>query len=122
MPLTGKTFPGYKRNGLDPAICFYKVEDGDNSDSGYSAVIHVKIDKASTDTKKNNNNTTFSVIKSFGNQGPKFFCVLREMAVIIFEHLDITTWKGIDQRWMFIEQVLQGTALTKLSNAVIICK
>ena len=30
MPLTGKTFPGYKRNGLDPAICFYKVEDGDN--------------------------------------------------------------------------------------------
>ena len=45
--------------------------DYDNSDSGDDSAIHVKIDKASNDTKQNINMLTLSVIKYFDNQGPK---------------------------------------------------
>ena len=48
---------------VEPAICFYKVEDDDKYGSGDDAVLHVKIDKAFTDTKKNINILTLSVIK-----------------------------------------------------------
>ena len=75
-PLTGKPFTGDKCPWTKPAICFYKVEDGDKSDSGYDAVIHLKIDKASTDTKKNINKLTLPVIKYFDHQGPKIIRML----------------------------------------------
>ena len=69
----------------------YKVEDNDMSDSEYEAVIHVRIEKASTATNKNTKTRTFPVIKYFDNQGPKAIHVLCETQVRIFEHLDITT-------------------------------
>ena len=121
-PLTGDHLPGDKYTGLDPAILFYEVEDDDNYDSGNEAVIHVKIDKSLRDTKQNTKKWTFPVIKYFDHQGPKVIRVLREITVIVFEHLEITTWKGIDQRWMFIDQVLKGTDLTKFRNSMLTFK
>ena len=44
------------------------------------------------------------------------------MTVSIFEHLGITTWKDIYQRWMFIENVLKGQDLTKFRNAMLAFK
>ena len=43
------------------------------------------------------------------------------MTVRIFEHIDIASWRGIDQMWMFFEQVLKEPALTNSSNTVISC-
>ena len=65
--------------------------DYDNSDNGDDSAIHVKIDKASNDTKQNINMLTFPVIKYFDNQGPKIVRMLREIMVSLFEHLGITT-------------------------------
>ena len=44
------------------------------------------------------------------------------MTVRIFENLGITTWKCIDKRWMYIDQVLKGPALTKFRNYVLASK
>ena len=44
------------------------------------------------------------------------------MAFSIFEHLEITTWKDMYQRWMFIEQFLKGTYLTKFRNSMLTFK
>ena len=44
------------------------------------------------------------------------------MEVIIFEHLGITTEKGIYQRWIHFEQVLKGPDLIQIRNDVISCK
>ena len=77
-------------------------------------MIHVKIYKASMATKQNTKKLDFVMIKSFGHQGPKVVRVLREMAVSVFEHLDITTWKGIDQMWMFFGKVLKVSTLKNL--------
>ena len=62
------------------------------------------------------------MIKYFDYQGPKVIWVLREMTVSVFEHLGITTWKGIYQRWMFIEQVIKGPDLTKFRKAMLAFK
>ena len=62
------------------------------------------------------------MIKYFDHQGHRVVRVLRGMIVSVFEHLDITTWKVIDQMWMCVDQVLDGPALTKFRNTVLICK
>ena len=69
--------------------------------------------------KQNINMLTFPVIKYFDNQGPKIFRVLRKMMVSLFEHLGITTWKVIDQSWMFVEKFQKVPALIKSSNVVL---
>ena len=120
--LTGKPFTGDKYTWPESAICFYDVEDYDKSDSVDDAVINVKMYKASTDNKQNINILTFPVIKYFDHQGPKIVCVICRIMVRLFEHLGITTWKGIDQRWMFVEEFYNGTALIKFSNVVLSCK
>ena len=67
------------------------MEDYDKYDSGYDAVIHVKIDKASNDTKRNINMLTFPVIKYFDNQGPNIVHVIWNMMVNLYKNLGITT-------------------------------
>ena len=48
--------------------------------------------------------------------------MLRKIMVRVFEHLGITTWRGIYQRWMYVEQVLKGSALTKFRVSVLACE
>ena len=79
--LTGKPLPGYKILGIDPYICFYKVKDNNKSDSGYEAIIHVKIDQAITATDKNTKNMNLPVIQSLDHQGPRF---VRMLTVILY--------------------------------------
>ena len=100
-PLTWNHLTGDKFPRINPSIHFYEVEDDNKSDSGYEAVIHVKIEKSKPVTNQNLNKITFLVIKSFGHQEPRVVCVLREIAVSVFGQLGITTWKGIDQRWVY---------------------
>ena len=118
----GKPFTGDKCTCPEQDIFFYEVEDYDKSDSGDNSVIHVKIDKSSTDTKQNFNNLTFAVIKYFDHQASKIIHVLRKMMVTVFEHLGITTWKGTEHRWIFVENFLKGPALIKFRNVVLSCK
>ena len=56
---------------------------------------------------------------------PDYSCKVIQLQIFelqIFEHLGTTTWIGIHQRWMFIDKVMKGPALTKSRNAVITCK
>ena len=99
-PLMGKIFSGDKRTSLKKAIWFYKVEGGDKSDSGDDIVTHIKTDKYLSANNKNNNKMKFPLIKPFGCQVNKVFRVLGDITFSEFNHLRITTWKGIDQRWM----------------------
>ena len=117
-----KTFPGDKLPGIDPDIFFYEVEYNDKSDNGDDAailIIHIKIYKASTDTNQKNQKLIFSVIKYVGHQGPKVIRMLQNMTVSVFENLSITTWKVIDQKFIFTDQILNGPSLTKFSNDVL---
>ena len=89
-PFTGKYSPGDKHSRLEWAIHFYEVEDNDKSNIGDEEVIHFKIDKALSATNQNIKKMTFQVITYFDHQGLKVIHVLRDMRVIIFEHLGIT--------------------------------
>ena len=62
------------------------------------------------------------MIKSFDRQGPRVVRMLHEIMVIVFDHLGITTWRGIDQRWLNVEKVLKIKSLTKSRNDVIYWK
>ena len=62
---------------------------------------------------------TFPVIKYFDHQVPKVVHVICNMTVIVFDHLGITEWKGIDRSWMFFDQVLKGPAFTKSMNTML---
>ena len=62
------------------------------------------------------------MIKYFDHKEPKGVRVQREITVRVFDHLDITTWRGIHQRWMFIDHVLEGSARNKFKNYMISCK
>ena len=44
------------------------------------------------------------------------------MRVVVFQYLVITGYKGIDQRQMYIEYVINERSLTKFRNAVIAYK
>ena len=98
-PFTRKPLPGDKRPCIKTDILFYKVEDYDKSNSGDKSVIHVKIDKAPTATMQNTKKVAFPVIIYVDHQIPKAIHVLREIMISIFDHLGITTYKIIDQRW-----------------------
>ena len=63
------------------------------------------MDKDEAATNKKFNRITSPVIKYFDHQGPKVVRVLRNIMVSVFEHLDITTWRDIDQRWMYVDKV-----------------
>ena len=60
--------------------------------------------------------------KYFDHQGPRAIRMLRFMTVSAFEDLGIKTWKGIDQRWVYFEQVLKLQCLTNIINGVLACK
>ena len=47
-----KPLQGDNCTGIDPDIYFYEVEGDDKSDIGYDGLIHVKINKTSSDTNK----------------------------------------------------------------------
>ena len=113
---------GYIHTGLDPATSFYKVEGVDNYDSGYEAVIHFKTDKAKPATKENRKRLTLPVIKYLDHQGTRVVHMIQEMTVSDFEQLGITTWKGIEQSWMYVEKVLKVKALNKFRISVLSCK
>ena len=82
---------GDKRPRLKSEIRFYEVEDDDNYDGGYEAVIHIKIDKASRANKHNTNKLTFPVTKHFYRKGPMVVHMLCKITVSVFKHLGITT-------------------------------
>ena len=98
------------------------MEDDGKSDIGYDAVMRIKIDKDSMANNENTKKLTFPLIKYFYNQGPKVIRVLCEITVSVFEHIGITTWKGIYQGRMFSDQVLKGLVLTKSSNTMLACR
>ena len=121
-PLDRKPFPGDKRPSLKSGIRFYKVEGNDKSDNGDKTVIHFKIYKSGAATKQRIKRLNSLVMKYIDRQGPKVVCVLHEINVEVFEHLGITTWWSIYQRWMYVDQVLRVIYLTKFINAVLACK
>ena len=48
--------------------------------------------------------------------------MLRGMNVGIFEHLGITSRKGIDKRFIYFDQVLRGKSLIKFRKSMLYCK
>ena len=64
-PVIVRPYPGDKHPMLEPAICFYEVEEDYKSDSGYDEVIHVRIDKSQAVPNQNTKKLTFTVIKYF---------------------------------------------------------
>ena len=121
-PLTRNPLQWDKHPGIKPYICFYSIEDNDKSNSGDSSLVRAKIDKASTDTKHNTRKLNLLDIVFFVHQGPMVVYMRYDMTVSIFEHLVITTRKGIDQMWVLIGKVLKVPSFTKFRNGVITWK
>ena len=85
----GKPPPGDKTCGIEPAIRFYEIEDGDETEKGEESEILVVYDSSLAASKKNLVKRQFPYIDTFDHEGPVVINTMRNLTVGVFEHLEI---------------------------------
>ena len=75
----GKPLPGDKILGLDPEICFYAIEDGDDTEEGKESEILVVHDSSLALSKKNLVKRKFPYIDMFDHEGPAVVSAMRDL-------------------------------------------
>ena len=121
-PLTRNAFTVEKRPRIESDIYLYKVEICDKDNSGYEAIINVKICKGLGANKQILKNLNFPVIRYSDHQGTKVVRMLCNMTVSAFKYLGITVCKGIDQSCMIFDIFRRVSVLSKSRKTVITCK
>ena len=94
----GKTPLGDKTPGIDPAIFFYELEDGDKIEEGAASetlVIHNSSLAVSTQTFKK---SKFPYIDTFDHEGPAVVITIHNLTSRGFDHLETTSPMEVDQR------------------------
>ena len=83
----GKPPTGDKTFGIEPAIRFYGIEDGDNNEKGEEAEILVVYDSSLAASKQNIVKRQFPYINTFDHEGPVVINTMCALTVGMFEHL-----------------------------------
>ena len=83
----GKPPPGDKTPGLEPAIRFYELEDGDKTEEGEESEILVIHDSRLVVSKKKLVKRKFSYINTFDHEGPSVASTMKDLTSGVFEHL-----------------------------------
>ena len=60
-------------------------------------------------------------IYTFNHEGPAVINVMRDLMVVLFEHLDITSRLDLDLRIKYIKRILRGSYINKflIDNVIV---
>ena len=107
----GKTMPGDKIFILETEICFYAIEDGDETEEGEDAEILVVYDSILAVSKQNPVKRKFPNIDTFDHEGPVFISAMHDLTVGVFDHLKITSPMDVEKRLAYTQCILRGAEL-----------
>ena len=112
--------PTDKTLGIDPAILFCAIEDGDGNEKGEEAEILVIYYSSLAAFKQNLVNRNFPYIDTFDHEGPAVISAMRNLTVVVFEHLDITSHINLDKMLAYTQRTLRGDAHKKYREVLVI--
>ena len=108
--------------GLDPDICFYDIEDGNDTERGEEAEILVVYDSILATSKKNLVKRQFLYTHTFDHEVPVFINAMRDLTFGVFEHLEIISPTDVDKSLAYTQRILRGSALKKNREVLVIRK
>ena len=92
----GKPPPWDKILGIEPAILFYEIEYGDETEKGEEVEIIVVYDSRLVAYKQNLVKRQFHYIHMFDQEVPVVNNAMRNLTVKMFEHLEIILPKNVE--------------------------
>ena len=98
----GNPPPGDKNFGLEPAICFYDIEEGYETEKGEASEILFVYDSSLAASKRNLIKRQFTFINTFNHEGLVVINTMRDLTVRLFEHLDIISPTDFDKRLSYM--------------------
>ena len=102
-----KPLLGDKTFGIEPAIRFYDIEDGDETEKVEESEILVFYDSSLAVSNQNLTKRHFPYIGMFDHEGPVVINEMRYLTVGVFEHLEV----------IFPTDVYKRLAYTKRSSS-----
>ena len=108
--------PGDKTCGLEPAIHFYEIEDGDETEKGEDTETLFVYDLSLAASKQNLAKRHFPYIGKLDHEGPMVINTMRDLTVRMFENLDINSPTNVDKRLAYTQRILRGSTLKKISR------
>ena len=121
IPL-GKPTPGDKTFGIEPAICFYAIKDGDETEEGEEAEILVIYHSSLAASKQNPVKRKLPYIDTFNHEGPAVISAMHDLIIGVFEHLEITSPMNMDKRLSYKKRILRGATLKKHREVLVTCR
>ena len=118
----GKPLPRDKTFGIEPAIRFYDIEDGDDNEEGQEEEILVVYDSILTTSNQNLANRKLPYINTFNNEGLIVISVMRDLTVGVFENLETTSPMDMEKRLAYTQRILRGAALKKYREVMVTCR
>ena len=114
-----KPSPRDKSFGLEPAIRFYEIEDGDETEKGEKSEILVVYDSSLAESKQNLIKRQFPYIDTFDHEGPVVINTMHNLTSGVFEHLEIISFIDVDKRLAYTQRILKGPALKKYREVMV---
>ena len=108
---SGKPPPRDKTLVLEPAIHFYKLEDGGETAEGEESEIPVVCDSSLTVSKQNLVKRKSPYIDMFDHEGPAVVKTMHELNILVLDHLDINFTMDMDQRVAYMQRIIRGYEL-----------
>ena len=119
---SGKNPTGDKTFGIDPAIRFYAIEDGDDTEQVEEAEILVVYNSILAASKQNLVNRKLIYINTFNHKLAVVIRTMRNLSIGVFEHLKITSPMHVDKRLEYTQHILRGAALKKYREVLGTCE
>ena len=114
--------PGDKTLGLEPAIRFYSIEDGDETEEVEEAEILVIHNSSLKLSKKILVKRKFIFINMFSHEGPAVINSMHDRTVVLFKHLEVTSKLDLNQMIKYMDHILRGLELKKFRQVLLECK
>ena len=92
----GKPPPRGKTLWLDPEICFYVIEDSDETEEGEESEILAINNSSLAECKQNLVNSKFPYIDTFDHELPTVVSAICDLTVGVFDHIEITSPMDVD--------------------------
>ena len=105
--------PGYKTCGLDIAIRFYEIEDGDETEKVEEAEILFIYYSSLQASNQNLVKMQFPYIDTFNHEVPVVINTMRDLTSRLFEHLDIISPTDTYKRLACTQRILRVLVLKK---------
>ena len=118
----GKPASGDKTCGLEPAIHFYEIEDGDETEKVEESEILGIYNSSLEAYKQNLVKRQFLYIDTLNHEGLVLINAMRDLTSGVFDHLEIISPTDVDTRLAYTQRILRGSALKKYREILVTCK